>query len=258
MSPVAVLAAIFASASALMSLVFVVSMRRKNLGIVDVAWSAMMGLSAIAAGASGTGGSAARALVALLGGLWATRLFLHLRHRVASEVEDGRYQAMRVRLGTRTLSYFAFFQMQAVSVGLFAVPFIAAATNPSPTNAGLAVAVVVALVAIGGESVADRQLARHRADPSRRGTTCREGLWSWSRHPNYFFEWLHWFAYPAIAFGGPGFPFALLGPVLMGFFLYRVSGIPWVEAQALRSRGHDYRRYQREVSAFFPLPPRST
>jgi steroid 5-alpha reductase family enzyme len=80
-------------------------------------------------------------------------------------------------------------------------------------------------------------------------------LWAWSRHPNYFFEWLHWFAYLFLAIGSPQFWLSLIGPVVMLAFLYRVSGIPWTEAQALRSRGDDYRRYQNEVSAFFPLPP---
>ena len=117
-------------------------------------------------------------------------------------------------------------------------------------------AILTWVVAVGGEWLADRQLADFRADPANRGRTCREGLWGWSRHPNYFFEWLHWFAYLWLAVGSHLWWLALIGPVLMLLFLYRVSGIPWTEAQALRSRGEDYVRYQREVSAFLPLPPR--
>ena len=107
-----------------------------------------------------------------------------------------------------------------------------------------------------GEAVADHQLAKFRQDPANRGQTCRVGLWAWSRHPNYFFEWMHWFAYLVLALGSARWWLALSGPVLMLLFLYRVSGIPWTEAQSLRSRGEDYRRYQREVSAFGPLPPK--
>jgi steroid 5-alpha reductase family enzyme len=117
-------------------------------------------------------------------------------------------------------------------------------------------AVATWLVAVGGEWLADRQLAAFRADPGNRGRTCRAGLWAWSRHPNYFFEWLHWFAYLWLAIGSRLWWLALTGPVVMLLFLYRVSGIPWTEAQSLRSRGEDYARYQREVSAFFPRPPR--
>ena len=118
-------------------------------------------------------------------------------------------------------------------------------------------AVIVWFSSIAGEWIADRQLSKFRAHPSNRGKTCRVGLWSWSRHPNYFFEWLHWFSYVLLAIASPYFWWSWIGPVLMLAFLYRVSGIPWTEAQSLRSRGDDYRRYQDEVSAFVPLPPKT-
>ena len=105
-------------------------------------------------------------------------------------------------------------------------------------------------------SFASALRAAFREDPGNRGKTCRNGLWAWSRHPNYFFEWLHWFTYVLLAVGSHTFLLSLAGPVVMLVFLDRVSGIPWTEAQALRSRGEDYRRYQQEVSAFFPWPPR--
>ena len=96
---------------------------------------------------------------------------------------------------------------------------------------------------------ADTTLARFRADPVNKGKTCREGLWRYSRHPNYFFEWTHWLAYAAMA---PGEWQVWLSPALMLYFLLRVTGIPATEAQALRSRGEDYRRYQAETSMFIP------
>ena len=117
-------------------------------------------------------------------------------------------------------------------------------------------AAAVWVIAVAGETLADRQLAAHRRGPAQKGRTCRRGLWAWSRPPNDVFEWVHWFAYVALAATGPLAWLALVGPLLMFAFLWRVSGIPWTEAQALRTRGDDYRRYQQEVSAFFPLPPR--
>ena len=99
-------------------------------------------------------------------------------------------------------------------------------------------------------------IAAFRAAPAHRGQVCRDGLWAWSRHPNYFFEWLHWFAYVLLAASGDAWAWSLLGPVVMLAFLYRVSGIPWTEANALRSRPEAYARYQREVSPFIPWPPR--
>lgn len=237
--------------------VWAVSMRVANVGYVDVAWAALMAVAALLAGALGEGAELPRLLVALLGSLWGARLSMHLLVRVLHEPEDGRYQALRAQWQGSAARFFVFFQMQAVVVALFSLPFIAAASRHMPNVDGWIVAAVATwILAVGGEWLADRQLAQFRADAGNRGKTCRLGLWSWSRHPNYFFEWLHWFAYVFLAVGSSLFWWSLVGPVVMLLFLYRVSGIPWTEAQSLRSRGEDYARYQREVSAFIPLPPR--
>jgi steroid 5-alpha reductase family enzyme len=233
------------------------SMRVRNVGYVDVAWAGLMAVAALLAGALSDGAILPRTLTALAGAAWGARLCVYLLHRVMHEDEDGRYRALRERWNGSPARYFVFFQAQAVIVALFALPFAAAAGNPTGgTTAWTILAVLVWLLAVGGEALADAQLAAHRADPANRGRTCRRGLWAWSRHPNYFFEWLHWFTYVLLAVGSPYAWLAWLGPIVMLAFLYRVSGIPWTEQNALRSRGADYARYQREVSAFFPLPPR--
>ena len=112
------------------------------------------------------------------------------------------------------------------------------------------------VLAIGGEWMADRQLTRFRNDPDNRGRTCRTGLWRYSRHPNYFFESLHWWAYVVMAIGLPSWWLTLIAPVLMTISLLFVSGIPLAEAQALASRGDDYRDYQRRTSPFIPWFPK--
>jgi steroid 5-alpha reductase family enzyme len=121
----------------------------------------------------------------------------------------------------------------------------------------VALGLAVWLAALTGEGVADRQLNRFRDDPAHRGQTCRDGLWRYSRHPNYFFEWCHWFGYVALAWGSPLAWLSWLGPMLMYVFLRWISGIPFTEQQALRTRGDDYREYQRRTSAFFPWFPKS-
>ncbi len=251
------LAILWATCAVAMAVAWAICMRSRNVGYVDVVWAGLMAMAALYAGAFGMGAALPRALVALFGGVWGARLCLHLLTRVLHEAEDGRYQALRARWDGSPAKFFVFFQAQAAVVVLFAIPFLIAAGNPTD---GLTpwsmLAIAVWLIALGGETLADHQLAGFRAKPANRGKVCRVGLWAWSRHPNYFFEWLHWFAYVLLAAGAPLAWLSWLGPVVMLLFLYRVSGIPWTERQALRSRGDAYRRYQREVSALIPWPPK--
>lgn len=243
--------------SLVMAGTWLLSMRARNLGYVDVAWAGLMVVSALFVGVIGEGSALVRSLVAFFGSVWGTRLCLHLLHRVLNEEEDGRYRALRSAWNGDRAKLFLFFQLQALAIVLFSLPLLAAAAGVMhDIDVGIVLASMLWLISLLGESVADRQLARFRAAPGNRGKTCRKGLWAWSRHPNYFFEWLHWLSYVPLALHGPLFWLSLAGPVLMFAFLYRVTGIPWTEAQALRSRGEDYRRYQREVNAFFPWPPR--
>ena len=116
------------------------------------------------------------------------------------------------------------------------------------------------LIAILGEAWADATLARFRAEPANRGGVCEKGPWAWSRHPNYFFEWLSWLGYALLAVDPSGaWPqgwLAFCGPLLMYWLLAHVSGVPPLEKHMVASRGDAYRRYQARVSAFFPWPPR--
>ncbi|MDW8479880.1 MAG: DUF1295 domain-containing protein [Xanthomonadales bacterium] len=240
-----------------MAAVWELSRRTANAGYVDVAWSALMAAAALWYSALGEGTTLSRLLLALLAGLWGLRLALHLLKRVLSEPEDGRYRRLRAHWRGDQRKFFLFFQAQALLVALFSLPFLGAAQGRLETLWPLGVAAVLLwAIALGGEWLADRQLARFRADPANHGRVCRVGLWGLSRHPNYFFEWLHWFAYPLLAAGSPLAWLAWLGPLLMFVFLNWVTGIPFVEQQALAARGEAYRRYQREVSRFFPWFPR--
>lgn len=243
------------AALALMMVVLWLRQRQtRNATSVDAAWSAGMGILAVGYALLSDGTPARRLLVGALGFIWAIRLAWHLiSDRVIGQPEDGRYRAMRGHWGTRApLFFFVFYQGQAVVATLFSIPILAAMRGGS-LDAWAAAGVAVWLVAVLGEAAADRQLARFRADPAHQGKTCRNGLWRYSRHPNYFFEWMHWFSYVLI---GHGIWLTWLGPVLMLLFLFRLTGIPYTEQQALKSRGDDYRAYQRETSVFFPWFPK--
>lgn len=231
--------------------------RHRNAGIVDVLWSAGVGTGAILMAVLGSGSVPLRLTVAVLGGVWGLRLAWHLWHRVRHEPEDGRYAHLRAHWQGNAGKFFGFFQLQALLVPLFALPFAAVAWNTQVRPVWLVLGVAVWLASVAGEAVADRQLARHRANPAMRGRTCRSGLWRYSRHPNYFFEWTHWFAYVALAVGSPWAALAWAGPVVMYVFLRWISGIPFTEAQALRTRGDDYREYQRTTPLLIPWFPRN-
>jgi len=232
--------------------------RTRNAGIVDLLWAGSIGVMALGYAAFTEGWLPRRVLVALLAGIWSARLTLHLYKRVTSEAEDGRYAGLRVSWGQRFEStLFWFFQAQAVLAVLLSLTFLGlfVATEPGwRIQDGLAI--VLFLVSIVGEGIADRQLSAWRTEPANRGRTCRSGLWAWSRHPNYFFEWLHWLVYPLIGIGLPLGWLLWLAPALMLFLVVKVTGIPPTEEQSLKSRGDDYRAYQNDTNAFFPVPPR--
>jgi steroid 5-alpha reductase family enzyme len=242
------------------NVLWVIQCVRRDAGVVDVGWTAGVGLMALYLAWRGDGWAPRRVLTGLLGAAWSARLvFYILVNRVLPPHEDGRYARMRAYWGKRAnMHFYWFFTTQALLVGLFAIPFLAPAAIAAPHwRVWDGLGLLVWLVAVGGETLADRQLARFRADPANRGKTCRAGLWRYSRHPNYFFEWVHWWAYVVLAAGGAGWAWTLVGPVVMYAFLRWLTGIPYTEKQALSSRGEDYRAYQRTTNMLFPWPPRA-
>ncbi len=247
----------WAASAVVMALLWAWQRRRGNAAFVDVAWS--FATAAIGVGfALALGGGPRKWIIAAAAGLWGVRLGAHLWRRVAGDPhEDVRYRRMREEWGRRFQLYmFGFHQLQALWSVLFALPMAWAAWNHAPLGWLDGVGVAVWAAAIGGEALADRQLARFRARGDAATRVCDEGLWRYSRHPNYFFEWMHWFAYVCFAAGGDGRWLAFLGPAAMLWFLLAVTGIPLLEQRLLESRGDAYRRYQRATSAFVPWPPR--
>jgi steroid 5-alpha reductase family enzyme len=241
-----------------MTILWLVQRRTKNAGIVDVAWSLGVGVLGVFFALLAGGYGPRRFLVAALAAIWSLRLGLYILKRVTGETEDARYTSLREKWGEKTQVYlFVFFQVQAFWGVLFAIPMLLAARNAVPSLGVFdMLGALVWVVAVTGEAIADRQLARFRSDPSNRGQVCREGLWRYSRHPNYFFEWVHWWAYVLIGWQAPHGWLTLFGPALMLLFITRVTGIPPTEERALQSRGDAYREYQRTTSAFFPWPPK--
>ena len=258
LEPASQLALALLFAALLMIVLWCIQWRTRDAGIVDVGWSGSLGLLAMFYGTTFPHSTPRMWIVVVIASIWSIRLaFYLLRDRILGKPEDGRYQKLRAGFGTRAnLFFFGFFQFQALLAWLFSLSFWMAMRRTGPMDAWDLIGILIWIISVVGESVADFQLARFRADPSNRGTTCRIGLWNYSRHPNYFFEWLHWWTYVAIALLSPWGWLTVFAPTLMLFFLLKVTGIPATEAQALISRGDDYRKYQQTTSMFIPWFPK--
>jgi steroid 5-alpha reductase family enzyme len=267
------LAAIAVSLSILMAFAWVVQQHTGNSGWVDTIWTFAVGLVGAGSALWPAGGAAPNArqwLVAALVAVWSLRLGSHIAIRTADITDDPRYAAFAKEWGVNSARrMFVFLQNQALgSVPLFAI-FVAARFPADALRWQDGLGALILLAGIAGEALADAQLKRFRTDPANNGRVCDAGLWRWSRHPNYFFEWFCWLPYPVIALS-PAYPFAyplayplaypwglttLLAPVFVYWILVYVTGIPPLEEQMLRSRGERYRAYQSRTSKFFPLPP---
>jgi steroid 5-alpha reductase family enzyme len=248
-----------ASASLLMVIAWLIQRRTGDAGIVDVIWAGSLGAAALAAAYFGPGDMTRRLVVASIAGIWSIRLttYLFTDRILKAEHEDGRYLMLREQWGPSAQAwFFGFFQIQALFVLAFATPFFVAAYNATPFGVLDLLGISIWLVSLTGETIADRQLSRHRSDPDNKGKTCRTGLWAWSRHPNYFFEWLHWWSYVLIGFGSVWWWLSPAAAVFMLFLLFFVTGIPYTEKRAIASRGEDYRAYQRTTNVFIPWFPK--
>ena len=257
--PLSLIVTAYLGMVAVMAGLWVLQLWVRNASIADVGWC--IGLIAVVLGyaTQAIGEIERKVVVAMLVVLYAGRLgFYILLNRVIGKQEDPRYRRLREQWGSsERLKMFGYFQLQALAVAGFSLPFLVLIQNPRPPFALNELAgLLIWMVAVIGEAIADRQLARFRAQSWNRDRVCREGLWYYSRHPNYFFEWLHWWAYVVMAIGTPGWMLTWIGPVAMGWALVKVTGIPLAEAQALASRGEEYRIYQQTTSALVPWWPK--
>jgi steroid 5-alpha reductase family enzyme len=231
-----------------------------NSGWVDTIWSFGTGATALASAlvAPGEPWHWRQILVAILVSCWSLRLGLHIATRTRSITDDPRYRRLIAQSGAHARrKMFWFLQTQALA----SVPLVAAislaAYNPDPSLRALDVgATLLFITGLIGEATADRQLRKFKRAHSGLAAVCDIGLWRYSRHPNYFFEWMAWLAFPLFAIDLAGYnPYgwlALSAPVLMYWLLVHVSGIPLLEQHMLETRGEAFRHYQRITPPFFP------
>jgi steroid 5-alpha reductase family enzyme len=260
------LVAIAVSLSVLMGIAWVVRQRTGNSGWVDTIWTFAVGLTGAGSAlwpVAGEMPNGRQWLVAALVAIWSLRLGIHIAIRTAAITDDPRYAAFAKEWGVHSARrMFVFLQNQGFgSIPLVFAIFVAARFPISTLRLQDYVGAAILFVAIAGEALADAQFKRFREQVANGGRVCDAGLWRWSRHPIYFFEWVGWLAYPVIAISLEHplqYPWGwatLLAPAFMYWILVYVTGIPPLEAQMLRSRGDRYRAYQSRTGVFFPMPP---
>jgi steroid 5-alpha reductase family enzyme len=247
-------------ACSLMGTAFVLARRLNNFSIVDVAWAFNFTPIAATFAMFGSGAVARRGALVIVVSLWSLRLAGHLAVRVRAlhPVEEGRYLELRRKWSSDlNKSFFGFFLLQGVLNAALSLPFMFVSENRSNAPDFLELAGLGLFVTgLVGETLADAQLSAFRRDPASHGQVFRGGLWRYSRHPNYFFEWLVWCGFACAASAAPGGLISWVCPAVMLYFLHSVTGIRPTEANALRTRGAAYRDYQATTSAFVPWPPR--
>ncbi len=240
----------------LMLAAWLVSLWIKNASIVDIVWSAGFTILSFLYYWIADGWLPRKMAITLLIMTWSLRLALHLLRRVMKEhpQEDARYIEMRRSFGKQADGkFFVFFQIQALVLALLAVPICLICENERTAFGVMEICgLIIFLLALLGEWIADRQLARFKKDAANKGEVCQVGLWRFSRHPNYFFEWLVWIGLFVIACDSELGVWTIYCPLLMLFFLLKVSGVPLAEQQSLNSKGDKYRTYQKTTSVFIP------
>jgi steroid 5-alpha reductase family enzyme len=250
--------------AAMMSLVFMIAWslarRWNNYSLVDAVWAFGIGVTAASWLAICSNGSPKHIVAALMVTTWSLRLGNHLQRRIRRlhPEEDTRYGKLReIWEGRVASAFFWFFQGQALSVVLLALPFLIVAADPDSRWSGWEWAGLgVVVIGVFGESVADAQMARFKHGSPDKKDVCKVGLWRYSRHLNYFFESLIWIGFYLYACGSAWGWAMIHAPAIILFLLLKVTGIPPTEASAVKRKGDAYRDYQKSTSAFMPWPPK--
>jgi steroid 5-alpha reductase family enzyme len=236
-----------------------VQLKTKNAAIVDSVWSASFPMLALIYFFLSDGDGTRKIIVLVMVFIWGTRLATYLFIRTMGHDEDVRYTALRNKWGNQqNILMLRFFYFQAILALVLSLPFVLTMSNSQSDIKRMEwIGIILWLVGIVGESLSDWQLSRFKSDVNNKRKICQQGLWNYSRHPNYFFEWLIWVSYFVFALDSPWGWVSIICPISILYFLLKVTGIPYTEEQMIKSRGQAFIDYQKTTSAFVPLPKKS-
>lgn len=243
----------WAVVAVIMFIIWLWALKIKNNGIVDIFWAFNFFVIAIVIWFMADGNPERKMMVCGIASLWSLRLGIYLLIRVGShlKVEEGRYKQLREEWNN--LKFFVFYQMQALSNVILSIPFFVIALNPDPQISIIeCIGATFWILCIIGEGISDWQLQHFKGKPENKGKVCRYGLWNYSRHPNYFFQFSIWISVFIFALASPYGWLSVICPLTIGYLIFKVTGIPMTEEQAVRSKGEAYKEYQRTTSVFVP------
>lgn len=248
-----------AAGAAVMVCAWLVSIAIEDASVADIAWGLTFVAIAWTAHLVGDGASDRSLLIAILVTIWGLRLSTYIWWR--HDGEDKRYRAMREKQGAERFAFrslFTVFLLQSGIAWVVSAPVQVAAVDPTPASLG-ALAVIGAAVTLFGtafEATADIQLSRFLAHKDESGKSVMdEGLWRYSRHPNYFGNATLWFGIWLIALESGSAWWTIIGPIVMTVFLLKVSGVALTEKNVKKSRP-GYADYIERTSSFIPMPPK--
>lgn len=243
-----------------MSIVAWLAERKHDAGMVDIVWAFGFTPLVLNAVIFMPGLPARKWILAILVCVASIRLGLYLLWRFLRTFphEDPRYHVLREAWGKSAgWKFWLLFLFQGALMTALSFPYVLIAGNPSPQISTIEwTGIAIFIVGLLGEAMADAQLARFKHNAVNKGKICDTGLWRYSRHPNYFFEWLQWLGLFGFALGAPNGIWTIYAPLLMLHFLTNVTGVAATEAQMLKSKGNAFQHYKDRTSAFVPWFPK--
>ena len=243
---------------ALMVVMWLVSVAVRDASIVDIVWGSGFVVVAWSSWMSSDAQSGAALVVRVCVTIWGIRLAGYLAWRNLGKGEDFRYQAMRRKYGSRfpVVSFVTVFLLQGVLMWIVSLPVQVVHALDDGWTAFVLIGFIVWLTGLAFEVLGDLQLARFKSDPTSAGRVLDSGLWRYTRHPNYFGDFLVWWGIAIMALSSVASLAGFIGALVMSVLLMRVSGVPMLE-HSMSKRRPGYAEYQRRTSAFFPRPPRA-
>jgi steroid 5-alpha reductase family enzyme len=232
------------------------SLWQRNVAIVDSLWSLMFVLAAFTYAHGALSAGPRSVLTLALVTVWALRLSLYITWRNFGHDEDRRYQAIRARNEPHFAikSLYLVFGLQALLAWVISLPLLGALLNPGPLGVMDWAGAMLWMVGFAFEAGGDWQLARFKSAPANQGKVMDQGLWRFTRHPNYFGDFCIWWGLYLLAVSA-GAWWSIAGPALMSVLLLRVSGVTLLERD-IGERRPQYAEYARRTNTFFPGKPR--